>query len=89
MTLGSYPPGAIRAKDWGAILVALIVRLTMSLVCFKHPNEPVARAMFLALARWVAATRWSIGLAASRKDEITSGVFTCDLIGTLIGTSAP
>ncbi len=62
ITPGRYPFGAIWAKDWGAILVAIVIQLTMGFVFFKRPNEPIARAMFLASAAMVAATTWSIGL---------------------------
>jgi signal transduction histidine kinase len=62
ITLGPYPLGAIWAKDWGAIVVAIILQLTMGFVFFKRPDAPIARAMFLASAAMVSATTWSIGL---------------------------
>ncbi len=62
ITLGPYPLGAIWAKDWGAIVVAIIIQLTMGFVFFKRPDEPIAQAMFLASAALVSATTWSIGL---------------------------
>lgn len=62
VTLGAYSFGAIWARDWGAIVVALVIQLTMGFVFFKRPDEPIARAMFLASAALVSATTWSIGL---------------------------
>ncbi len=62
ITLSQYPLGAIWAKDWGAIFVAIALQLTMGYVFFKRPDEPIARAMFLAAAAMVSATTWSIGL---------------------------
>jgi signal transduction histidine kinase len=65
ITLEPYPLGAIWAKDWGAILVAIVIQLTMGFVFFKRPDEPIARAMFLASAALVSATTWSIGLTVA------------------------
>jgi signal transduction histidine kinase len=65
ITLEPYPLSAIWAKDWGAILVAIVIQLTMGFVFFKRPDEPIARAMFLASAALVSATTWSIGLTVA------------------------
>lgn len=60
--LGPYPLGAALAREWGAVVAAIVLQLTMGLVFFKRPEEPIARAMFLASAAMVSSTTWSIGL---------------------------
>lgn len=60
--LRTYPLGAALAREWGAVVAAIVLQLTMGFVFFKRPNEPIVRAMFLSSAAMVSSTTWSIGL---------------------------
>ncbi len=60
--LRTYPLGAALAREWGAVVAAIVLQLTMGFVFFKRPNEPIVRAMFLSSAAMVSSSTWSIGL---------------------------
>ncbi|MBI4340251.1 MAG: hypothetical protein HY680_09935 [Chloroflexi bacterium] len=62
VTLGDYPLGTTLAKDWGAVLFAVVFFLIAAFVFFQRPGVPAARVLLLGASGIMSATAWSLGL---------------------------
>ncbi|MBI2873352.1 MAG: hypothetical protein HYY00_09230 [Chloroflexi bacterium] len=62
VTLGTYPLASTLAKEWGAVLFAVVFLLIAAFVFFQRPGEPAARVLLLGASGIMSATAWSLGL---------------------------